>query len=78
MPRPVSSEEEVPQQEKEEQAGSEDLEEPHVPQRGEEGHRAQLPVVAEDGGTEQTDGVEDPEVAVGESPVRYIVVSEVS
>ena len=68
VPRPVSSEEEVPQQEKEEQAGSEDLEEPHVPQRGEEGHRAQLPVVAEHGGAEEGEGVEDPEVGEGEQP----------
>ena len=54
------------------------MEHPGVRQGVHQGDGAQLPVVAEDGGTEQTDGVEDPEVAVGESPARYIVVSEVS
>ena len=53
------------------------MEDPGVPQGGEEGDGAELPVVAEDGGTEQTEGVEDPEVAVGEKPARYITVSEV-
>ena len=33
-----------------------------------QGDGAELPVVAEDGGTEQAEGVEDPEVAVGEKP----------
>ena len=41
------------------------MEHPGVRQGGHQGDGAQLPVVAEDGGTEQAEGVEDPEVAVG-------------
>ena len=53
------------------------MQHPGVRQGGHQGDGAQLPVVAEDGGTEQADGVEDPEVAVGYKPGRYIRVSEV-
>ena len=41
------------------------MEHPGVPYGGHQGDGAELPVVAEDGGTEQAEGVEDPEVAVG-------------
>ena len=53
------------------------MEHPGVPHGGHQGDGAELPVVAEDGGAEQADRVEDPEVAVGEKPARYITVSEV-
>ena len=44
------------------------MEHPGVRQGGQQGDGAELPVVAEDGGTEQAERVEDPEVAVGEKP----------
>ena len=60
------------QEEDQEEAGPETVKDPHVPSRGHQGHRAQLPVVAEDGGAEEGERIEDPEVGEGEEPDRDI------
>ena len=52
------------------------MEHPGVRQGGEQGDGAQLPVVAQDGRTEEAQRVEDPEVAVGEKPGRQREISE--
>ena len=65
---PVSRPQDQLHQEEEEDAGGQDVEHPGVRQGGQEGDGAELPVVAEDGGTEQAERVEDPEVAVGQKP----------